>query len=74
MEIERRWFKVREIAEYLGLNEKTVYRLSRRHPRLCSKTPGVGVRFDKVAVDKLLETGELSVRRGRPRKCAATYL
>lgn len=60
MAIERRWLKVKEAAEYLGMHEKSVYRACCRRKIPFSKAPGVGVRIDKRELDALLE------RRGIP--------
>jgi excisionase family DNA binding protein len=55
MTIERRWLKVSEAAEYLGLHPKSVYRACSEGIIPCSKVPGIGVRIDKGELDALLE-------------------
>lgn len=55
MAIERRWLKVSEAAEYLGLHPKSVYRACSEGIIPCSKVPGIGVRIDKGELDALLE-------------------
>jgi len=60
MAIERRWLKVKEAAEYLGVHEKSLYRACHRREVPFSKARGVGVRIDKRELDALLE------RRGIP--------
>jgi excisionase family DNA binding protein len=55
MAIERRWLKVSEAAEYLGLHPKSVYRACSEGTIPCSKVPGIGVRIDKEELDALLE-------------------
>jgi excisionase family DNA binding protein len=55
MTIERRWLKIKEAAEYLGMHEKSVYRACRRRKIPFSKALGVGVRVDKRELDALLE-------------------
>jgi excisionase family DNA binding protein len=55
MTIERRWLKVKEVAIYLGLHEKSVYRACRRREIPFSKSRGIGVVIDKLALDAMLE-------------------
>lgn len=55
MTIERRWLKVSEAAEYLGLHPKSVYRACSEGIIPCSKVPRIGVRIDKEELDALLE-------------------
>ena len=55
MTIERRWLKVKEAAEYLGVHEKSLYRACHRRYVPFSKARGVGVRIDKRELDALLE-------------------
>jgi len=55
MSLERRWLKVSETAQYLGMNTKSVYRsCSARQIPHC-KIRGVGIRIDRHALDALLE-------------------
>ena len=54
MTIERRWLKVKEAAEYLGVHEKSLYRACHRREIPFSKAPGIGVRVDKLQLDALL--------------------
>jgi len=60
MAIERRWLKIREAAEYLGVHEKSLYRACRRREVPFSKAPGVGLRIDKRELDALLERREIA--------------
>ena len=55
MEIEKRWMKASEVAAYLSLNEKSVYRACRHGQIPSSKAPGIGVRVDKLKLDAMLE-------------------
>ena len=55
MLIEKRWLKVSEAAEYLGIHPKSVYRACSEGMIPCSKVPGIGVRIDKQDLDALLE-------------------
>jgi excisionase family DNA binding protein len=55
MTIEKRWLKVSEAAEYLGLHPKSVYRACSDGNIPCAKVPGIGVRIDKDELDALLE-------------------
>jgi excisionase family DNA binding protein len=59
MPIERRWLRVREAAEYMGLHPASVYRACARKRLPCAKVPGVGLRVDKLALDAMLERGEI---------------
>ena len=54
MTIERRWLKVKEAAEYLGVHEKSLYRACYRREVRFSKAPGIGVRVDKLELDAML--------------------
>jgi len=55
MTIERRWLKVKEVAEYLSVHEKSLYRAFRRREVPYTKAPGIGVRIDKLGLDTMLE-------------------
>lgn len=55
MAIERRWLKVSEAGEYLGLHPKSVYRSCSQRKIPFSRAPGIGVRIDKRELDALLE-------------------
>ena len=55
MPIERRWLKVSETAEYLGMNAKSVYRSCSARLIPHCKIRGVGIRIDKHELDQLLE-------------------
>jgi len=55
MATERRWLKVSEVGEYLGLHPKSVYRACCQRKIPFSKASGIGVRIDKRGLDALLE-------------------
>lgn len=55
MSIERRWLKVAETAQYLGLNIRSVYRSCSMRQIPHTKIRGIGIRIDKKALDQLLE-------------------
>jgi hypothetical protein len=55
MSLERRWLKVSETAQYLGMNTKSVYRSCSARLIPHCKIRGVGIRVDKHALDLLLE-------------------
>lgn len=57
--MERRWLTVKETAQYLGLHEKTIYRLTYRRVIPFSKVPGIGIRIDLKELTRLLEGSEL---------------
>jgi len=54
MVVERRWLKVSEAGEYLGLHPKSVYRACWNRLIPFSKAPGIGVRVDKFELDAML--------------------
>jgi len=55
MSIERRWLKVTEAGEYLGLHPKSVYRACCKKHLPYVKAAGIGIRIDKRELDLLLE-------------------
>jgi len=62
MPIERRWLKVSEAGEYLGLHPKSIYRSCSQRKIPFSRAPGIGVRIDKRELDALLERQGLGPR------------
>lgn len=62
MPIEKRWLTAREISQYLNLNVKSVYRAVHLRKLPYAKVPGVGIRFDKKAIDDLLEQESITPR------------
>jgi excisionase family DNA binding protein len=62
MSIERRWLKVSETGEYLGLHPKSIYRACCQRKIPFSKAPGIGVRIDKRELDALLERQGINPR------------
>lgn len=62
MPIERRFFKTSEIAVYLDLNRKSIYRAIKRRQIPAIKLPGVGIRIDKAKLDAMLETQGVQAR------------
>jgi len=60
MAIERRWLKVSEAGEYLGMHPKSVYRSCSQRKIPFSRVSGIGVRIDKRELDALLERQGLS--------------
>jgi excisionase family DNA binding protein len=65
MAIERRWLKVTEAGEYLGMHPKSVYRSCSQRKIPFSRAPGIGVRIDKRELDALLERQGLGPGGGR---------
>jgi len=55
MAIERRWLKVSEAGEYLGMHPKSIYRSCSQRKIPFSRAPGIGVRIDKRELDAFLE-------------------
>lgn len=62
MMIERRWLTATEAGEYLNLHPKSIYRACKNRYLPCSKTPGIGVRIDKLRLDEMLEESGLGPR------------
>ena len=62
MPIEKRWLTAAETAAYLNLNPKSVYRACHLRKIPHAKLPGVGLRVDKWALDKLLEQESIEPR------------
>jgi excisionase family DNA binding protein len=60
MTIERRWLTAPEVGEYLSLHPKSVYRACRTHRIPYTKAAGVGVRIDKLELDRMLERMRIS--------------
>ena len=54
MVIERCFFKVVEIVDYLDLNLKSIYRAIKRRQIPAIKAPGIGIRIDKTNLDQML--------------------
>ncbi len=50
----RRWLRVSEAAEYLGVHQKTIYRACGAGRIPAAKAPGIGIRIDKYKLDELL--------------------
>jgi excisionase family DNA binding protein len=62
MPIERRFFKASEIADYLGLNRKSIYRAIARRQIPAVKVAGIGIRVDKQKLDAMLENQGVNAR------------
>ncbi len=60
MVVAKRWLKVLEAGDYLGLHPKSVYRAcwNRRIPY--SKAAGIGIRIDLRKLDAMLEQRGIS--------------
>ena len=56
--MERRWITVKEAAQYLGLHEKTIYRLTYKRAIPFAKVPGIGIRIDLKELDRMLLEAE----------------
>jgi excisionase family DNA binding protein len=75
MAIERRWLRVSEAGDYLGMHPKSVYRSCSQRKIPFSRAPGIGVRIDKRELDALLErqglgTGEFGRAAARKKNKA----
>jgi len=57
--MERRWLKVREAAQYLGINPKTLYDLLGKGEITHVRRKGIGIRVDKTKLDELMESSEI---------------
>ena len=62
MAIERRFFKASEMADYLGLHPKSIYRAIARRQIPAVKVPGIGIRVDKQRLDAILQDGGIKPR------------
>jgi excisionase family DNA binding protein len=65
MPIERRFFRAGEIAGYLNIHPKSVYRAIAKRQIPAVKIPGVGIRVDKQKLDTMLERGEFKPEKFR---------
>lgn len=57
--MERRWLRVKEAAEYLGISVKGLYDLCSRGLIPHTRLRGVGIRVDLKKLDELLEASEI---------------
>lgn len=62
MPIERRFFKASEMADYLGLHPKSIYRAIARRQIPAVKVPGIGIRVDKQRLDAMLDNQGVNSR------------
>ena len=58
---------VREVADYLNVNEKTVYRLAQRHELPAFKVAGAW-RFKREDIDLWIERQKSATRREEARR------
>lgn len=75
--LARRWIRCDEAAELLHLSEKNVYRAVKNGKLPGRKVPGIGVRLDRLAIDRMLEgtapamtaapVGTVKPKRGKKR-------
>ena len=56
--MERRWLTVKETARYLGLHYQSIYRLISNQRIPFSNYKGIGIRIDKIELDKQLKARE----------------
>lgn len=59
---EKRWMKVKEVADYLSINQVSVYRLLYAHKLPGVKLEGVGWRIDRKKLDNWIE-GEMEDKK-----------
>jgi len=52
---EKRWLSVVEASDYLGVSSKHLYTLCSRRIIPSSKIKGIGVRLDRLRLDRLIE-------------------
>ena len=62
MPVEKRWLTAAEMSQYLNLNIKSLYRAGHLRKLPYAKVPGVGIRYDKKAIDDLLERESITPR------------
>jgi len=65
----RRWLKVAEVANYLGLSQHHIYRMHRRGQLPSFKLPGLGVRIDRKALDAKID----SIKETRAKAAGVTW-
>jgi excisionase family DNA binding protein len=58
----RRWLKVMEAAQYLGSSPKGLYHSLSTRKIPFSKVRGIGIRVDRLELDKILERGQIPAR------------
>jgi excisionase family DNA binding protein len=58
----RRWLKVSEAALYLNQNIKSFYRCLAKRQIPYSRVRGVGIRIDRIELDRILERNQISAR------------
>lgn len=56
--IEKRWLRVKELAVYLGSSPSNIYNLVHKGLLPFSKIKGIGIRFDLVKINAILEENE----------------
>ena len=56
--MERRWFRVKELAVYLGSTPSNIYNLIYKGLLPFSKIKGLGIRFDLIKINEMLEQNE----------------
>jgi len=54
----RRWLTVKEAAGYLGLKYKGLYNSLKARKIPFSRAKGIGIRLDRLALDRLLERNQ----------------
>lgn len=64
---EKRWMKPKEVAEYLSVHVKTIYRMLYAHQLPAVKIKGAGWRIDRKKLDNMLE-GEVEENERKWRK------
>lgn len=62
--MEKRWMKIKEVAEYLSIHPQTVYQMLSAHQIPGLKIKGAGWRIDRRKLDEFIE-GEMEERERR---------
>lgn len=65
--MEKRWMKPKEVAEYLSVHLKTIYRMLYVHQIPAVKVKGAGWRIDRKKLNEMLG-GEMEEMERRWRK------
>jgi len=60
----KRWMRPKEVAEYLSVHVKTIYRMLCAHQLPAVKIKGAGWRIDRKKLDEMIE-GEMEEKERR---------
>lgn len=67
--IEKRWLKISDLAEYLSLSVGHVRNKINDGTFPYSKSKGIGIRFDRLKIDAMLEEAETATTESQMSDC-----